>query len=129
MPGQGKIYVTKDCFLQGEINFCKSINIEGCFEGNKIEATEVYVGKTGRLKITKIKTESIVVEGIVLGDIEASCRVILMPTAKVAGKITTPELIIQKGVIFAGSCSIKSDLNENIDPYQKIVSLYETREK
>ena len=51
-----------------------------------------------------------IVEGLVIGNISATGRVMLMPTAKVLGDIKTPELIIQNGVILEGRCTIANDL-------------------
>ena len=51
-----------------------------------------------------------IVEGLIIGNINASSRILLMPTAKVYGDIKTPELIIQNGVILEGRCTIANDL-------------------
>jgi len=54
-----------------------------------------------------------VVEGLVIGNIKASTRVMLLPTARILGDIRTPELIIQNGVILEGRCIISNDLNQS----------------
>ena len=50
---------------------------------------------------------------MVIGNINASNRVLLMPTAKILGDIKTPELIIQNGVILEGRCTISNDLRSS----------------
>ena len=81
----------------------------------------VFVGATGRIK-SNIKTVSAVIEGIIIGNIEAKNRVMLMPTSRVLGEIRTPELIIQNGVILEGLCIVAPDPLTN--PKETILSLY-----
>lgn len=93
-------------FFQGRLHVVGSLRIEGRFESPELRCDTVVIGKGGRVK-TKIYASSVIVEGVVLGSIEASVRVILTPTARILGDINTPELIIQNGVVFEGLCSIK----------------------
>jgi len=81
-----------------------SLRIDGRFEGKYLQAEQLYIGATGKIK-TNINAVSVIVEGLVIGNINASSRVLLMPTAKILGDIKTPELIIQNGVILEGRCS------------------------
>ena len=72
----------------------------------------MYIGPDGKLR-TNISALSVIVEGLVIGNINASNRVLLMPTAKIYGDIKTPELIIQNGVILEGRCTISNDLKSS----------------
>ncbi len=118
-----KCYIAKDATAGGKFTNTKILTIDGKYDGAKVEAGELYVGKTGRIK-ADIQADFIIVEGIVIGDIRSNNRIILMPTAKVIGDIRTNELIIQKGVIFEGNCIIVN----NTDPHtakENIEKLYE----
>ena len=85
------------------------------------------VGAKGRVK-TDIIATSVVVEGIVLGNISASRRILLLSTARVLGNIKTPELIIQEGVVLEGRCTISHIQIKDTKTY--IESLYNrTREE
>ncbi|MBW7857603.1 MAG: polymer-forming cytoskeletal protein, partial [Leptonema sp. (in: Bacteria)] len=44
-------------------------------------------------------------------------RVMLLPTARILGDISTPELIIQNGVILEGRCMISNDLKHSAKDY------------
>ena len=46
---------------------------------------------------------------MVIGNINATSRVMLMPSARILGDIRTPELIIQNGVLLEGRCTIAND--------------------
>ena len=96
-------YFTGHFFING------SLRIDGKFEGASLKADQIYVGNTGKIK-TSIIASSVIVEGMIIGDIIAKNRVMLLPTAKVVGDIKTPELIIQNGVILEGRCQISHDL-------------------
>ncbi|HMZ37883.1 MAG TPA: polymer-forming cytoskeletal protein, partial [Leptospiraceae bacterium] len=58
-----------------------------------------------------------IVEGIIVGNITARNRVMLLPTARILGDISTPELIIQNGVILEGRCMISNDLKHSARDY------------
>ena len=110
----------QSCF-EGKLLVNGSIQIHGYFEGDVLKVDQVHIGETGRVK-TMIDAGSVVVEGAVIGHIHASTRVMLMPTARVLGDISTPELIIQNGVILEGHCHISN--NTNISSKETILKLF-----
>lgn len=109
-------------FFKGEFTLNGTLRIDGCYEGEKLEVDNVFVGATGKVK-SNIKTVSAVIEGIIIGNIEAKNRVMLMPTSRVLGEIRTPELIIQNGVILEGLCIVAQDPLTN--PKETILGLYD----
>lgn len=108
-------------YFKGTFSLQGALKIDGCYEGDTLTVDSVLVGPTGKIK-SNIKTSSAVIEGIVIGNIEAKSRVMLMPTSRVLGEIRTPELIIQNGVILEGVCVVSQ--NPSIDPKDTILSLY-----
>jgi cytoskeletal protein CcmA (bactofilin family) len=101
--------IGENSYFTGTFIINGSLRIDGRFEGKHLQADQLYIGRTGRIK-TNIVAVSIIVEGLIIGNINASSRILLMPTAKVYGDIKTPELIIQNGVILEGRCTIANDL-------------------
>jgi len=99
-------YFSGRFFINGELK------IDGKFEGKALQAEKLFVGPTGRIK-TNITASIVHVEGVVIGNIIARNRVMLMPTARILGDITTPELYINKGVILEGRCLISNDMRNN----------------
>lgn len=108
-------------YFKGEFTLKGTLRVDGCYEGEILEVDNVFVGSTGKVK-SNIKTVSAVIEGIIIGNIEAKNRVMLMPTSRVLGEIRTPELIIQNGVILEGLCIVAPDPLTN--PKETILSLY-----
>ena len=99
-------------FFSGTFIVNGSLRIDGRFEGKFLQAEQLYIGSSGKIK-TNISTVSLVVEGLIIGNINATGRILLMPTAKVYGDIKTPELIIQNGVVLEGKCTIANDLRSS----------------
>ncbi len=91
--------------FSGKFQIKGSLQVDGKFEGVSITVNHLHVGIKGKIKST-IKAQTVIVEGIVIGTINAQSRVFLMPTARILGTINTPELIIQKGVMLDGKIAI-----------------------
>lgn len=108
-------------YFKGEFTLKGTLRVDGCYEGDKLEVDNVIIGQTGKIK-SNIKSVAAVVEGIVIGNIEATSRVMLMPTSRVLGEIRTPELIIQNGVVLEGLCIVAPAPKTN--PKETILSLY-----
>ncbi len=101
--------IGENSYFSGSFNINGSLRIDGRFEGKSLRADQLYIGTGGKIR-TNIDAVSVIVEGLIIGNINASNRVLLMPTAKVFGDIRTPELIIQNGVLLEGKCIIANDL-------------------
>lgn len=104
--------IGENSYFTGTFLINGSLRIDGRFEGKYLQAEQLYIGPGGRIK-TNINAASIIIEGMVIGNITASSRVLLMPTARILGDIKTPELIIQNGVILEGRCTISNDLKSS----------------
>ncbi|MDH5717587.1 MAG: polymer-forming cytoskeletal protein [Spirochaetia bacterium] len=101
--------IGENSFFTGRFYINGSLKIDGKFEGKSLQAEQLYIGATGKIK-TNITANSVIVEGVIIGNITAKNRVMLLPTARIFGDIKTPELIIQNGVILEGRCMIANDL-------------------
>lgn len=97
------------CEFNGSLRLEGNLQINGKYSGDELVLDMLTVGEHGRVK-SDISANHVVVEGLVIGGILAKEKVLLMSTARVLGDITTPELIIQDGVIFEGQCHIRQDL-------------------
>jgi cytoskeletal protein CcmA (bactofilin family) len=97
--------IGEESFFEGRYAIKGSLRIDGRFEGESLLVDQLLVGAMGRVK-TDIIATNVVVEGIVIGNISASRRILLLPTARVLGDLKTPELIIQDGVVLEGKCTI-----------------------
>jgi cytoskeletal protein CcmA (bactofilin family) len=113
--------IGEESFFEGRFAIRGSLRIDGRFEGHSLLVDQLQIGPKGRVK-TNIRATSVVVEGIVIGNVSASRRILLLSTARVLGEIKTPELIIQDGVILEGRCTISHMHIEDTPEY--IQTLY-----
>ena len=104
--------IGENSYFNGKFFINGSLKIDGKFEGKSLQADQLYIGTTGKVK-TNIYASSVIVEGIVIGNVTAKNRVMLLPTSRILGDIKTPELIIQNGVILEGRCMISNDLKHS----------------
>ena len=111
--------------FEGHFAVKGSLRIDGRFEGDILLVDQLQIGPTAKVK-TSISATSVVVEGIVVGNIAAARRILLLSTARVLGNIKTPELIIQDGVVLEGRCTISHVKIENTR--QHIEALYDGKE-
>jgi len=122
--------------FKGEFDLNGLLRIDGDFSGTVRTNGKVLVGSNGRAECT-VYAGTIVVGGIVKGNIYASEKVIILSTGMMLGNISTPRLIIEEGVIFNGNCKIEKtndgetviqETTETISETKKQRPLYEKSE-
>ena len=84
------------------------MRIDGDFEGSINTDGRVLIGKGGRVKC-QIDADTVVIGGIVRGDLRVQSKVVLLSTCIVIGSIRTPRIIIEEGVLFHGHCIVSED--------------------
>ncbi len=110
-------------YFQGTFSLKGALRVSGCYEGETLVVENLFVSPNGKIK-SNIKGNALVIEGTIIGNIEASSRVMLMPTSRILGEVRTPELIIQNGAILEGLCIITPKTAGN--PKEDILSFYES---
>jgi len=103
----------KNVKLKGTLKFSHSVRICGKFEG-AIDSTGFLIIEEGAVVRADIKASSIVVGGVVYGNIEASEKVEMLSSGKIYGNIRTAKLKIADGVLFEGKCEMIKQ-NDRID--------------
>jgi cytoskeletal protein CcmA (bactofilin family) len=89
--------------FKGEFELDGLLRIDGDFSG--IIKTKGRVLINGRAECD-IHAGTVVIGGIVKGNITATEHVEILATGMVIGDIKAPSLIIEEGVLFCGSCSV-----------------------
>jgi cytoskeletal protein CcmA (bactofilin family) len=96
----------KETVFNGKLTFTESVQIDGKFTG-KIDSTGfLFIENGAEVEAEQIKASTVVVAGLVRGNIEAADRVEMLATAKVYGNVRTTKLRIADGVIFEGRCEM-----------------------
>ncbi len=100
---------SKDTEFFGDLSFKKSLQINGYFEGEIVSGGFLVVGEGSVVK-ANIKAKTVILQGTVYGNIEATARLEIHATGKLYGNIRTAKLQIADGVVFEGTCEmIKGD--------------------
>ncbi len=116
--------IGEESFFEGRFVVKGNMRIDGMFQGKALQVDQLQIGAKAKVK-TNINATSVVVEGLVIGNIAAARRILLLSTARVLGDLKTPELIIQDGVILEGRCTISHVRIDDTRAY--IESLYERK--
>lgn len=106
-------FVGSGTVLTGETSFQAMLRIDGHLTGSITSKDgTLIIGSSGQVD-ANIKVASAVINGTVNGDIIASERLELGRTARVAGNVQTPRLMVEDGAVLEGSCSmLKAQENE-----------------
>ncbi len=91
--------------LKGTLKFSSSVRISGKFEGEIDSGGFLYVENGAEVR-ADIKAKSIVVGGIIHGNIEAYEKIEMLASGKIYGNVRTAKLKIADGVVFEGKCEM-----------------------
>ena len=94
--------------FRGDLDLKGLLRIDGDFEGNIRTEGRVLVGKGGSARCL-IHADTVVVGGVVKGDIKASSKIVLLSTCMVIGNVRAPQLIVEEGVLIHGHCTVSED--------------------
>lgn len=107
-------YLGKQTHFEGKMTFEGIFRLDGKFEGEIFESGTLIVGETASVK-GKVGLHTIIINGIVEGEIHAKKRVEIHSTGKVYGNLYAPVLMINEGGIFEGHCKMEGDIDKKED--------------
>jgi len=96
----------------GELVLNGLLRVDGDFTGTIRTSGKVLVGINGRAQCS-INAGTVVVGGVVKGNIRADDKVLILSTGMIIGDIETPRLIAEDGVVLHGSCSVTTGGGES----------------
>ncbi len=99
--------VADDLEIKGTIRFKSSVMLKGKFEGEIYSDGLLVVGPTAHVA-AGITTQTLVSHGEITGNVNAMDRVTLTSTSIHSGDISTPNIIIENGSTFNGSCAMRA---------------------
>ncbi len=92
--------------IRGEVTGSENLYMDGCVEGAvSLAGSRLTVGPNARM-IGNVTAEDVIVEGMVQGDIRATGKVELRPTARVLGDIFTARLSMEDLAAMTGKIEI-----------------------
>lgn len=99
-------FLGKETVFEGKMSFEGVFRLDGRFEGEIFESGTLIVGETATVK-GKIGLHSLIVNGLVEGDVEASTRVEVHSTGRFRGNLSTPSLVVMEGAVLNGQCHME----------------------
>src|ERR1700739_2709811 len=105
-PGDGRAYLDRGSKISGKISFEGPARIDGEVDGEINAKDSLTIGEPATIT-AHIRAASVSVAGKVSGDIVATQRIEIRPSARVSGNITAPVLSVQEGALFEGHCSMQ----------------------
>jgi cytoskeletal protein CcmA (bactofilin family) len=98
--------IGEEAYVHGQLAAKGSLRVEGSVEGDITDAVSVEIGKKGRVK-GNVAAETVCVAGELEGDVVASRTVEILAQARLHGNIRTPNLRVEDGASFEGSCAMR----------------------
>lgn len=92
-----------DILFRGKVHFKNDFRINGKIQGQIHSPGHLSVGPTAEIE-ADIETGSVSIEGTFKGNITSTKTVEILKSARIYGDIRTPDLQIQNGAKFTGSC-------------------------
>jgi len=96
--GEGTVF-------RGEVSINGLLRIDGDFSGSIKTKGKVFIGRNGRADCS-VQASSVVIGGLVRGDIVAHEKVVILSSAVVIGSIQCPRLVAEEGVLLDGAVKV-----------------------
>lgn len=94
--------------LKGTLRCRETLRIDGRIEGEIYCEKNVIVGESASIRAA-IEAAEVSIAGEVKGDISASRKITLEPTARVVGDLCTPGIVIEEGAKLEGRIMIGAE--------------------
>ncbi len=95
--------LAEDIEFDGEMTFERPVLIKGRFQGHIRATGDLFINQKAVVDAT-VEAMVVSVQGQVSGDVHARTRLELFSSSSLAGNIRTPDLIMQSGCLFNGTC-------------------------
>lgn len=92
--------------FEGKLVFDGTVRIDGRFKGEIQTNNVLVVGQGAHVEAT-IAVGSVIINGDVVGDVTAKQSVEIHSPGRLRGNVSTPQLMIAKGVMFDGTCRMQ----------------------
>jgi cytoskeletal protein CcmA (bactofilin family) len=111
-PGsESRAYLDAGSKISGKLSFDGPTRIDGQVDGEITGKDSLTVGESA-VVTAQIRAAAIIVAGKVSGDIIATQRIEIRPSAKVIGNLTAPVLVVHEGALFEGHCSMQPEASQ-----------------
>lgn len=106
-------FLDRGSHFSGDLKFEEGFRIDGKFEGKITSGSELILGESADVE-AEIHVGRLSVNGSLRGNVVASERIELHPKARVLADLATPNLAIEEGAFFQGSCKMGNEAPSNV---------------
>ncbi len=106
-PGEVHTLLGKGSEFEGKLSFEGQVRIDGKFSGQIFTKDVLVVGDGARVN-AEVNAGTVIIHGLVEGNIRATQLVEVHQPGRIKGNIETPNLSIDKGVMFEGTCKMEN---------------------
>ena len=106
-----RAYLDSGSKISGKLSFDGPTRIDGQVDGEITGKDSLTIGESA-VVTAQIKAASIIVAGKISGDLTATQRIEIRPSAKVIGNLTAPVLVVHEGALFEGHCSMQPEASQ-----------------
>ncbi len=108
---ESRAYLDAGSKISGKLSFDGPTRIDGQVDGEITGKDSLMIGESA-VVTAQIRAAAIIVAGKVSGDIIATQRIEIRPSAKVIGNLTAPVLVVHEGALFEGHCSMQPEASQ-----------------
>jgi cytoskeletal protein CcmA (bactofilin family) len=101
---------------QGNLRGSGGVRIEGTFEGDIAIKGMVVVGETGRVTCENLRANTVIVAGLVRGNITSE-KLEIRSTGRVWGDVVTVAFATEEGAFLRGQVRMEDHVDLNLDPF------------
>jgi cytoskeletal protein CcmA (bactofilin family) len=101
--------------IEGNLEIDGEVKLQGQVSGKVVGTGLVTVGEQATVR-ANLYAPTIVVQGVVRGEVHASERLELHRTARVQGVIKAPRIRIDEGALFEGECRMAPPEGAKVEP-------------
>lgn len=106
--GGGTATIGPSITIRGEVGGDEDLIVQGRIEGTvNLAKHSVTIGASGKVK-ADVYGKTVVVEGEVVGDVEAAEQIVLRRSAVVEGNIRAPRVALEDGAVFRGGIEMEA---------------------
>ena len=93
--------------IDGTLEFQGTIRLDGNVKGQVISQNGTLIIGDKAVVQAQVRVDTAIVRGEIDGSLEAKTRIEAYPPARIIGDIHAPQISVESGVVFNGSCSMQ----------------------
>jgi len=106
--GDVNTLVGRGSHFEGKMTFEGVVRIDGSYTGEIVSDDTLIIGEGAEVR-AELDVATVVIYGVVYGNIRASNCVELHAPGHLIGNIVAPQLVVERGAVFDGQCRMGVD--------------------